>query len=211
MRAAGEKMVKDYQQRKQDLEKEKDDILSRVRQEADSQRHAIMKEAREEAAAYKSRFHEEFEQHKRQLREQLQGDIIAHSCRLAETLLRELAGTTLDDQAISQLVKRLDAAKDDEAHKFKQHLSGDMLITTAHPLSSATKKRLENALATIMEPQCPQLTFDVSEKLLFGAVIQGETARLEWNAGDYLRQVEDDAYQALLEEKGRATAGDDHA
>ena len=214
MMARGEELAEEYRQRTKELDDQKHVMLKEAQQEGEEQRRTLLEEASQEAKTAQSRFRSNLEQEKHRLRLELQEEVIKHSCQLSSQLLAELADADLQEQALYVLIKRLQAADTKEIELLKAGLANDQCleVTTGQSLPSPTQTEVENTIREACQPHQPVITFAVSPDLVFGATIQTDAARLQWNAADYLRQVEQEARQQLLEQgTSQPSAGDEHA
>ncbi|MEW6523890.1 MAG: hypothetical protein AB1445_10055 [Bacillota bacterium] len=212
--AEGQALAAEYHQRLGDLEREKERLLQEARQLADAQRHELLAEARKEAEAAHRHFHQSLEQEKGMVLLHLQEEIISHACQLAQRVLAELADTALEEAALGVLVGRLHEAKTGHIELLKAGLATDplMVVTTGRPLSPGARTRAEAAILQACRPHVPTIEFRADAGLVFGVAIQTTAASLEWNAAGYLRRVEKDSRQELLDrDAAREAAGHTHA
>lgn len=212
--AEGRDLADEYSRRLSDLQQEKERLLEQARQEADAEKQELLAQARRAADAAKRHFHASLEQEKDAIYARLQEEIISHACGLANRVLTELADSTLEERALSLLVKRLSGPESEQLDLPKAGLSLDprVVVTTGHPLGPEARASLEAAIVEVCRPEVPVIEFVVSDELVFGAAIQTVSSRLEWNAADYLRQAEQGARQEVLKhEATRKEAGGPHA
>jgi len=210
MLAKGERMADEYDQKVQDLEQEKEEILAQAQQRGEDQRETILQEAREEAEDMRRRLRDELEQEEHQLLSQLQDEIIDHACRLAQTLLEELSDTGLEARSLCMLISRLETAEGQQVELLRANLDRDgcVVVTTGRELSPGGRAEVQEALEKVLGPHQPRFEFRVSPTLIFGVTIETGGAHLEWNAADYLRRIEEDAREQLLSAE-RTLAGDE--
>lgn len=144
---------------------------------------AARKEVEETRRAWQQRAEEEKSEFLTKLRRQTAEGVEV----IARKTLKDLAGTTLEEQIIETFVERLEAL-DRETRTAIARASADVRIATAFELPSSVRGRLTRAVHEHLGEDL-DVQYEQSQDFACGIELRSGGKRLGWNVDAYLDQV----------------------
>lgn len=179
--------ARQFEEKSAALEKDRENILSEARENADQQRKQLLDEARAGVDEQRRQWQQQLEQEQQEFAEDLQrrtNDAVQHIARRA---LHDLADTELEERIVNAFIERLKSA-DDELRKALGRGESPVQIRTGFDLPSAVRGRLTRAVHEHVVADV-ELDYDHSEDLLCGIELRRGDHRLGWNLADYLDEL----------------------
>lgn len=166
------------------LERDREQQLEQAREAADAEKRRLVEQAREEVDGMRNRWVDQLRREQDDFGRNLRKQLAAAIGDASRAVLSDLADTTLEDRAVSVLLRRLSRLPAEE----RESLAGPgatLRIATAFELGEESRARLRDAF-----PSAGGIEFTRDEEIGFGIVVRGPDHRLEWSASDYLGDLE---------------------
>jgi F-type H+-transporting ATPase subunit b len=194
-----------YRSKQQDLDDQRDRMLSDAREQASEQKSSLEKSAREEVDKRKQEWIEQLEDQQRAFLRDVRRLAAERFFRLARQALRDLADEELEDQIARVFQDKMAKLDGQERKKIEKGCLDDnkrIIVKSRFELSSATKGQLTR---TIRETLCEEadVEYRESEDIGCGIELQAGSQDLTWSIDSYL----DDLEEALAHEIQGATRG----
>lgn len=197
--------AEDYRDKAQTLEREKDSILARARQEADDIRSRMLDEAREEINRVRANWMREVSEEKTAFLSGLRKQSVEAIEAIARKSLKDLANTDLEAHMVQVFADKLVSLPTEEKEALIQAREAATL-SSAWPLDDTDRK----FLTRIVQEQLGQdthLTFSTNPELICGIEFLREGHRISWNLSDYMDELStrmDKAFTPVLPEQQEA-------
>lgn len=181
---AAEDKARQFEEKRTALDKDREDILSKAREEADRQRRQLLDEARDRVDEQRRQWQEQLEQEQNEFAETLRHrtkDAVQHIARRA---LHDLADAELEERIIDAFIGRLKSA-DDELRKALGRAEDPVRIRTSFDLASAVRSRLTRAVHEHIVGDV-KVDYGRNDDLLCGIELRRGDQALGWNIAAYL-------------------------
>lgn len=181
-----------YRQKLTELEGRKEEIMSEMRKDAEQYKNELLQQAREEVQQIRTKWEESIEHEKQTFYGELHRQTSANIVELLNRIIMDLSNSTLEEQALTKLLTKLEQMDDKEKKRAIQaaldYGDGQLTVTSSFPLSESQKKKMRNKLREIfsMEISC---RFEVSALLGFGIEMRTDSWKVGWNAQLYLDEL----------------------
>jgi F-type H+-transporting ATPase subunit b len=178
-----------YEKHLQQLQIEKDQVLSQARQQAESEKAQLLQNLSEEIQQKKTQFDSEMRKQQQELAPLISRTIAEKSLLLSNKMLISLADQTLEQRIIDFFLQHLSGLPDDEQAQIKQSLIKDIpaTIITSFELDTASQKQMQ----TWFDNYAPstKLLFEQSDYLVSGIALETDGRSWEWNVDRYLTEL----------------------
>lgn len=139
-----------------DVEHRRLELLEQARGEADARRTQLLARAEAEAETRLAESRRTVEDERREMFAALEDDVFRAARTLAERLLRESVGTSLDEQLAARLAETLEAAANDARTRAAVDGGADApILESAAELTAPARERLERAVAALATTPLP--------------------------------------------------------
>ena len=173
-----------YRSQAEALERMREDMLAKAREDADEQKKKLLADARDEVAEIRANWQRQANQEKQEFLENL-GRRAAEAIQvIAQKALRDLADADLEERIVHTFTERLKCL-DRDAHEALARASGPVRIASTFELDSKLRGRLTRAVHEQLA-EGVQVDYTQAEGLLCGIELTSGSQRLSWNLADYL-------------------------
>jgi len=176
-----------YEQKKTELENERQSMIEQYKQEAQEEKQRLMEEAREDVQHTKSQWQRQAEREKQEFLDGLRGQVEQAVAEVARKVLADLADAELEERVIETFVQRL-KDMDDEIRRTFAEPDGKLCISTAFELDEARRERLTGAVNEQIGKDLA-VDFELDPELVCGVRIADDGHAVDWNLADYVDQV----------------------
>jgi F-type H+-transporting ATPase subunit b len=184
-----------YQDKSDELEQQRDEILATAKEEADQQKKQWLSEAREEADEKRDNWQRQANQEKDEFMENLRRQVAESIQTIARKALHDLADAELEEQVVQRFIEQLKSL-DKEARKTMADSSEPVRIASAFELGSAARSRLTRAIHEHLAKGI-EVDYSKSPEMLCGIELNRGSQRLGWNLADYMEDLEEGINQAF--------------
>ena len=195
--------MQDYRRKLEELEADRENMIERAKQAAESARVEMLEQARREAAERRALWQRQVEEERgdflRGLRQQAADSIQT----VARRALSDLAGTALEERIIDSFIERLQSLDENTRHAIAESEDA-VVITTAFELDGPLRSRLTRVVHEHLRDGI-EVDYEVSPELVCGIELTASGRRLAWTLDGYLDALEQ-RLQQLLERHSTADA-----
>lgn len=178
-----------YEDHLQQLQIEKDQVLTQARQQAETEKALLLQRLSEEIQQKKTQFDAEIQKQQQELAPFISRTIAEKSLALSRKTLTQLADQTLEQRIIEHFLHYLSSLPNDEQLSIKQALGKDTLavIVTGFKTDIATQQKIQTWFDSI-QPSA-KLVFEQRDYLLSGIALEIDGRSWEWNIDRYLTEL----------------------
>ncbi len=178
-----------YEKHLQQLQIEKDQVLSQARQQAETEKALLLQSLSEEIQQKKTQFDAEIQKQQQELAPFISRTIAEKSLSLSRKTLTQLADQTLEQRIIEHFLHYLSNLPNNEQSSLKQALGKNTLATiiTGFKPDIVTKKQIQTGFDSI-QPNS-KLVFEQRDYLLSGIALEIGGRSWEWNIDRYLTEL----------------------
>jgi F-type H+-transporting ATPase subunit b len=182
-----EEMVQRYQEKADELERRREDVLDETKEEADRQKNRLLDEAREEVAQTRANWQRQADQEKQEFLDNLGHHSAEVVQAIARHALQSLADAGLEERMVEVFIARLKSL-DKDSRKTMAQASGPVRVSSAFELESTLRSRLTRAIHEQLREGI-EIDYQQSPELLCGIEIASGGQRVAWHLADYLDQL----------------------
>ena len=192
----------------QQLDQQREKLLTDIRSEVDEFRQQQMKTTREEIDKIQQRWVQSIRGEQQAFLRDLRMKSSDSVCAMARRALRDLADTELERQVVLHFLSQLRLLSDQQRRLLVDTLAERQVavIQTAFDLPDELKTRLQKELQTELCGNL-RLRFEQVDDLQCGIAMQTNSHKLGWNLRDYVTAVEEDMRSLVADEEFRYEEG----
>lgn len=181
-----EGLKREVEAQRSGIEAERQRIIEEERMQLAAERRKILEETRGEAETIREQALKRLDEERAAAGDELFERTVILATNLAERLLRELAGSSLEQLFLERVIRYLDQLSAEERAKLSPRPGADTLsVTTAHPLGAEARSEWREQLVSHLGAH-RSIEFNADPSLIAGAVIAFPDAILRFNWRDSL-------------------------
>lgn len=184
-----------YERKQEHLNKERQSLIDRYRQEAQDEIQEMLESARREVTHTKRQWQRQAEQEKREFLESLRRQTEHTVAAVARKALADLADAELEKRVVEVFIGRLKNL-DEQTRGILSAPQGPLYVSTAFELDRAGRNRIERALHAHLGKDA-HVEFQVTPELLCGIRLGDDGHAVEWNLADYMSQITEEMDNAI--------------
>lgn len=180
---------KECQKKIQDLEAQKQQILAKVRREAEDLSQQLNDKARDEYKNAQQQWIKRLSAEQANFTKAVQKMVLTHFNRFAVKAMEQMAGVELNDLLVQQLEQKIKQLPSEENSAFMAAFAHkrEIMVETAGELSAERKKQLEEFLKKQWNlPASTSFLYNLQPELISGIAIRAEEQFVEWSLSGYL-------------------------
>ncbi len=217
--AGAQKEQDDFKQKNNAFDKQKTELMSNAKKEADDARANLLKEAQMEADALRAKRKEALKNEEHDLNQEIITRTKQEIFAIAAKILRDLADVSLEEQMCTVFIKHLQSLTEEDNHTLTSALqtySPSTFVASAFALSPAQQKEITAAIIKISGTDKSKLQFKIVPELVSGIELSVSGHKLAWSIADYLGALEKGVDEAMSgksdsEEKAKPQPESAHA
>ena len=187
----------DYEQRMEEIDEERDELLRQAKDEMERQKRARLEEVRDEMDEKRQEWMQALADEQNRLLESVRREVAYAAIESSKAVLHALAGVNLEQRMIDRLLEEVRSHNDDE---LVGRLEGaDVEITTSAKLNDDERQRVTSALGEVAEPG--SIAFNESDELGCGIRMRIGNLEIGWSIADRLSDLEGEVSR-LVEARG---------
>jgi F-type H+-transporting ATPase subunit b len=202
-----EKEREKFQKKNEAFDQQRDELLSKAKDEAKAERQRLLDEARQAADALRAKRQDALKREQQSLNDEITRRTREEVLAIARKTLTDLAGTSLEERISEVFTRRLrelsHEAKEGLAKALKTS-SDPVLVRSAFELPSEQRAALQHALNETFSAEI-QVRFETAPDLISGIELTANGRKVAWNIADYLASLEK-GVDELLKEKDKPEA-----
>lgn len=176
-----------FRDKSDDMERRRDDILAKAREDAEQRKSQLLEEAREEVASARENWQRQAEQEKEEFLASLRHRAAVAIEAIARKALGDLADADLEEQIVGSFITRLESLDPDTRQALTQS-DEPVRIASTFELDSDTRERLTGRIHACLAEDM-EVNYSQSPELLCGIELTSGGRRLSWNLADYMEKL----------------------
>ena len=200
-RASAEREAELFRTKNREFEDERDQMLARIKEEAEAHRWQLMDAARLDAEKAQVEWLETLARKRQELLQDFRERLGQVVFTLARRGLKELADADVEEQILKVFVERLQALDPTERDAMVtsvRDLDHEVEIRTAFPVPPELRERLSLCLRQQLDDSV-EVRFTVVAELICGIELRTHSHRFVWSLDSYLEGLEANLFEALDE------------
>jgi len=186
LKREGERLIVTYRGKLESLEKERQRLLQQAKQEAESEREALLGKIRIEVERKRVEWQQDLAREQTALLRELKILLAEQLVELGRKAFADLAASSLEQCIIDGFVEKLNVLAADRLDLLRNRTN--CLISTAFPLCSADKKKIEQALKKINPSMA--VSYECKPELICGIALEAGDRIWHWDLASYLDEFE---------------------
>lgn len=200
-KAEAQKEHDEFQQKNEEFDKQRADLLNKATEEANAERQRLIDEAHKTAdalsVARQAALSNEADRLNQAISRRAQQEVFA----IARKALTDLADTTLEERMVGVFTHRLRAMngqpKDDLGKALKTN-TGPALVRSSTDLPPEQRAAIQTAINETFSADI-HLQFETSPDLVSGIELTANGQKVAWSIGDYLASLQQGVGELLKE------------
>ncbi len=197
-----EKEREKFQKKNEEFDQQRDELLSKVKDEAKAVRQRLLDEARQAADALRAKRQDALKREQQSLNDEITRRTQEEVFAIARKTLTDLAGTTLEERMSEVFRRRLrelnDVAKEGLAKALKTS-SDPALVRSAFELPAEQRASIQHALNETLSADI-QVRFETAPDVISGIELTAKGRKVAWSIVDYLASLEKSVGELLKEQ-----------
>ncbi len=195
----------EFQKKNEEFDRQRGELLSKVKDEAKAERQRLIDEARKESDALRAKRQEAFHREQENLNDEITRRTQKEVFAIARKTLADLAGTSLEErmsEVFAGRLRELDGeAREGLANALKTR-SEPVLVRSAFDLPPEQRAAIRDALGKIFAADV-QVRFETAPDVISGIELLASGHKVAWSIADYLASLEESVGELL---KGESEA-----
>lgn len=178
-----------YEKHLQQLQIEKDEVLSQARQQAETEKAELLQHLSEEIQQKKTQFDTEMRKEQQELGQLITRAFAEKSLMLCYKILSQLSDQTLEQRIIEHFLQHLSDLQEAEQTSIRQALMQDnpSTVITHFVLDTAVRQQIQNWFDSFAPGS--RLLFEQRDYLVCGIALEADGRSWEWNIDRYLKEL----------------------
>ncbi len=187
--------IREYEQKRDEIEAERQKILAEAKTEAEARKDEMTKQARMEVDAVRSQWHKAMQQDKQSFLDDLRQAAASQVANALRHVLRELADADLQGQTVHRFLEQLDGAQGQRV-KDLVAATGPLTVKTSFELTEEQQGRIRDRVQETADRDV-DLEFATSPDLICGIELRGDGRKIAWSVQAYLDELDKNVGQRL--------------
>lgn len=189
-----------YRQKNQAFDANRQEMLSRAKEEAEAARKELIKVARDQVETVRANWYEAIQREKEAFLQDLRQRAGKHIYAIARRVLEELANADLEAHIIRVFIERLGRLDEEERTALRESIgdSGTMSveIQSAFEIPTEMRQKIAEAVRSQISERA-EARFEISSDSICGIELMVHGHKIAWSLEDYLVTLEEGLVEAL--------------
>jgi F-type H+-transporting ATPase subunit b len=198
-----------FQQKNDDFDRQRDELLSQAKDEAEAERQRLVDDARQAADALRAKRQDALHREQQSLADEIGRRTREEVFAIARRTLTDLAATSLEERICEAFTRRLRALDDEAKEGLAQALkssSDPVRVRSAFDLPPEQQQSIQHALNEVFSAEI-QVRYETAPSVISGIELTTNGQKVAWSIAEYLASLERSVVQLLKEkEKPEANA-----
>ena len=197
-----EKEREKFQKKNDEFDQQRDELLSKAKDEAKAERQRLLDEARQAADALRAKRQDALKREQQSLNDEITRRTREEVFAIARKTLTDLAGATLEERMTEVFRRRLGELNNEAKEGFAKFLktSADpVIVRSAFELPSEQQSAIQYALQEIFTAGI-QVRFETAPDVISGIELTANGQKVAWSIADYLASLENSVGELLKEQ-----------
>jgi F-type H+-transporting ATPase subunit b len=170
-------------------ERERDQMLSDARLDAENIRHQMLETARDEVRTLEAKWHDDLDRERAAFLDEIRARATGEILAIVRRALADLASSDLQQSAVDAFIRRLESVD-------SKTLTGEVVLRSPGALSEDTRQRIETTLRQ-RTGDGVQVRFENAPLMSWGIELRTNGHRIGWNPESYVASLEQNLRHAL--------------
>lgn len=196
------KEKEEFKHKNEEFDQQRNALLSKAKDETKAERQRLLEEARKEASDLSSKQQEALRNEIQNLNQEISHRTEQEVFAITRKVLKDLAGTSLEERIVEVLVQRLHELKGEEKEQLISAFKTSpkqFLIRTAFDLSQQHRDLIRETINETLGIET-RPDFKTAPDLVSGIELTADGQKVTWSIADYLSTLER-SIDELLKEK----------
>lgn len=205
--AEAKKEKEEFRRKNEEFDQQRAALLSMAKDEAKAESQQLLEEARKEASDLRLKQQESLRNDKQDLNQAINLRTQQEVFAIARKVLKDLAGTSLEERTVdvfAQRLRKLDRDKKDKLVSALGISSSPVFVRTAFDLTLAQRDMVKKTIKETLGIEV-QARFETVPDLVSGIELTANGQKVSWNIAGYLSSLEK-SIDELLKEQTRSEA-----
>jgi len=180
-----EELRAEYEQRMEEADDERDELLRETREEIERQKKKQLDQARDEVREKREEWLESVRADQSRLMRSIRESVARATVESTQVALGSLAGVSLEQEMVVRLLEEIG----DGARDLSDAIADSQVeVVTSHALGDELRDRIKSGISEIAEPA--SVEFDESGDLVCGVRMRVGDREIGWSVADHIAQLE---------------------
>lgn len=205
--AEAKKEKEEFRRKNEEFDQQRAALLSMAKDEAKAESQQLLEEARKEASDLRLKQQESLRNDKQDLNQAINLRTQQEVFAIARKVLKDLAGTSLEERTVdvfAQRLRKLDRDKKDKLVSALGISSSPVFVRTAFDLTLAQRDMVKKTIKETLGIEV-QARFETVPDLVSGIELTANGQKVSWSIAGYLSSLEK-SIDELLKEQPRSEA-----
>jgi F-type H+-transporting ATPase subunit b len=186
-----EHQAQSHRQKSDELERQKDEILSKARQEAEDEKKEMIRNARDQVKELEKKWREGIEQQKQAFFHQLQSKLCEQVTAITRRFLKGMADVELEAHILQNFIKRAEDSdeKKSQLREFVNQYGDDLKVLTSFEIGQKDREKLKGVLHQVRGKKL-NVSFERSSDLICGLSLQSNGRKIDFSAASYVNELQ---------------------
>ena len=201
--AEADQLASSYQQKQQELEDGRTDLLRQAEADAERRHQELTSQARAEVDRQRSRWEEELRREQDGFLQRLRRRAGEQVCTIARRTLADLSDSELERRMVEVLIRQVQDLDEQERRQMAQAIGEDdgvLTVTSAFEMGDEVRQQLTEALHQGVAPE-------TSADLVCGVEVKAAGREISWTVVGYLQDLMDRMQETFVEQQRRGEGG----
>ena len=189
-----------YQQKLQEIEQQKQNLLLEARQDAELEKERILQQLRLEVAEMDKSWRAEIDSEKSTFLAGTRQTMGQEMIKLLRKVLSDLANADLQQQVVKHFLEKLKSLSDSEKQKIKAALAdlgnSSLKLKSSFEIPPSQQQEIIDVIKQQVSTDIV-LHAEIDPELICGLALQVPGGELEWNINSYILEIEDNFLKNL--------------
>ena len=199
------KEKEEFKRKNEEFDQQRATLLSKAKDEVKAERQKLLEEVRRETSDLSSKQQEALKNEIQNLNREISRRTEQEVFSITRKVLKDLAGTSLEDRMVDVFVQRLRELKGEEKEQLVSAFrksSRQVLIRTAFALSQKQRDLIKETIEETLDVET-QVDFKIAPELVSGIELTTQGQKVAWSVADYLSSLEK-SIDDLVREKSKS-------
>ena len=209
--AEAQKERDEFQKKNEDFALQRNELLNQAKDEIKTERQRLLDEARQAAEALRVKRQDALASELHNLHQDIARRSREEVFAIAQKVLTDLAGTTLEErmgEVFTRRLRELDAEAKAGLAKALNTSSGSVQVRSAFELPPAQRAAMQRALNETFSSDI-DIRFDTTPDVISGIELTANGWKLAWNIADFLASLEQSIGELVKEQSEPQTQAAD--
>jgi F-type H+-transporting ATPase subunit b len=200
--AEAQKEKEEFRRKNEEFDQQRAALLSQAKDDAKTERQKLLEDARKEVSDLRVKQQEALRNDKQNLNQAISYRAQQEVFAIARKVLKDLAGTGLEERTVDLFVQRLRDLEGEEKEQLASALgtaSSPFLIRTAFELPQAQRDQVKKAIEETFGIEV-QARFETVPEIVSGIELTANGQKVAWSIEGYLSSLEKNIDELLNEQ-----------